>query len=191
MTGPPRRRRSGHVAFVSLCRFLALISANVRLRFLWDSPGLSGPRSWRCILRAFMPAGEGIRLEKGLQRRHLAAVKTQRDARSRSETLNGGSRWLLTLTSIYQKPVYSGWQDRAAEESTSPGKMDAARSTAVRKAWQLWPEAIPADLEGNWCCTEVAIWYEVLVVNHEIPFVSTLGGQTGGKLPLNQFFYFN
>lgn len=59
-------------------------------------------------------------------------------------------------------------------------KMDAARSAAVRKAWQLWPGATPEDLEGNWCYTEVAIWYEALEKCH---FVSRYGGRMESSLP--------
>lgn len=59
-------------------------------------------------------------------------------------------------------------------------KMDAARSAAVRKAWQLWPGATPEDLEGNWCYTEVAIWYEALEKCH---FVSRYVGRMESSLP--------
>lgn len=161
MIGPPKQRRSGHFTFVSFCRFLALIFANQCLRFLL---GLSLVRQSRTERAEFLQ-GSGRNLTEqgnGLQRRYLAAVKTHRHTLTHwneQQTLNGGSRWLHTLTFIYQNPVYSGWQDRAAEESTSPGKMDAARSAAVRGAWQLWPEAIPKDLDGDWCYTEVASAY--------------------------------
>lgn len=55
MIGPPRRRRSGRITFVSFRSFLALIFTNARLWFLprpgpsWDTPGLSERSSWRCI----------------------------------------------------------------------------------------------------------------------------------------------
>lgn len=55
MNGPPRRRRSGRITFVSFRSFLALIFTNARLWFLprpgpsWDTPGLSERSSWRCI----------------------------------------------------------------------------------------------------------------------------------------------
>lgn len=64
MIGPPRQSSLGHITFVSLWRFLALIFANVCLRFLpasWDRPGLSERSFWRCILKPLLPAGKGIR----------------------------------------------------------------------------------------------------------------------------------
>lgn len=113
------------------CKFLAVIFVNVRLSPVstWSQPR-EIVQDWvnGISVGVFMlPAGKGISQEfisigQGLQQRHLTAVKTHRDTllhRNLQETLNGGSRWLHTLTPIYQNPVYSGWQDRATAESTS------------------------------------------------------------------------
>lgn len=68
--------------------------------------------------------------------------------------------------------------------------MDVARSTSVRKAWQLWPEAIPKDFEGDCCYTEVAIWLEKRKGLENCYFVSLLWGQIGGKRPVKSVFNF-
>lgn len=174
MIGPPRQRTSGHITFVSLCCFLALIFENVCLVFQPRSRPpetvqdcVSGVSQGVCRIRRCQRAKGSGRKCNGVGKRTPAkeprsCKNTPRRTLSHGETSGrlgaGGSRWLHTLTSIYQNPVYSGWQDWAAEESTCRERWMWYPPHLWEKARQLWPEAIPKDLEGDWCCTKVSMW---------------------------------
>lgn len=149
MIGPPRQRTSGHITFVSLCHFLALIFANVCLRFLPRSRPLETDQD--CVSRA----SEGVFWSQRVKgscrnltvhserRRHLAAVKTHWDTHThshRERRAQGFFERRLQVTahldSHLSKPCLL-WLTRLNHGGIDfTAKMDVARITSVRKPLQ-------------------------------------------------------
>lgn len=173
---------------------MSLVSATVSAS--WASPGLCDLSFWRCILKQLVPAGEGIRQkfnrvgQRGAAKAPHSCKNMLRHTRSRwdeQETLNGGSRWLHTLTAIYQNPVYFGWQDRAAEESTSqerwmwraPQLWEKAGSCGQRRFLEIW-RGIGVTLRWQ-SGMERLSGEKIIPWSREMLFLSMLRGKLGLK----------